>query len=50
MGRAGPGVGTGAGNAEKHSSPQAVEWGRAGNGTGGRILGGPWRPNNVLYE
>jgi len=42
-------VGTGAGNAEKDTPPQAVEWGGAGKRAGGRRFSGPRPPRNELY-
>jgi len=44
MGGAGACGGTGAGNAEKDTPPQAVEWGGAGKRAGGRVFRGPVRP------
>ena len=41
---AGARVGTGAGNAEKGSPPQAVEWGGAGKRAGGPRFSGPVCP------
>ena len=35
---------TGAGNAEKDTLPQAVEWGEAGKSSGGPRFRGPVRP------
>jgi len=43
-------VGTGAGNAEKDTSPQAVEWGGAGTRAGGPRCSGPHPPRNKLYH
>jgi len=43
-------VGTGAGNAEKDSPPQAVEWGGAGKRAGGQRFLGPHPPRNELYQ
>ena len=37
---------TGAGNAEKVSAPQAVEWGGAGTRAGGPRFSGPLPPRN----
>jgi len=45
---AGARVGTGAGNAEKGSPPQAVEWGGAGKRAGGPRFSGPRPPRNEL--
>jgi len=44
MGGEGAGAGTGAGNAEKDTPPQADEWGRAGTMAGGPHCRGPIRP------
>ena len=44
MGGAGARAGTGAGNAEKDTPPQAVEWGGAGKRAGGPSFRGPVRP------
>jgi len=42
-------VGTGAGNAEKDTPPQAVERGGAGKRAGGPHFSGPRPPRNELY-
>ena len=41
--------GTGAGNAEKDTPPQAIEWGGAGKRVGGLRFSGPRPPRNKLY-
>jgi len=48
MGGAGACAGTGAGNAEKGTPPQAVEWGGAGKRAGGPRFSGPRPPRNEL--
>ena len=42
-------MGTGAGNAEKDTPPQAVEWGGAGKTAGGPCFSGPRPPCNEVY-
>ena len=42
-------MGTGAGNAEKDTPPQAAEWGGAGKRAGGPRFSGPRPPRNELY-
>jgi len=42
-------VGTGAGNAEKGTPLQAVEWGGVAKRAGGLRLSGPPPPRNELY-
>jgi len=49
MGGAGARAGTGAGNAEKDTPPQAVEWGGAGKRARGPRFSGPCPPRNELY-
>jgi len=44
MGGAGARAGTGAGNAEKDTPPQAIEWGGAGKRAGGPRFSGPRPP------
>jgi len=46
MGGAGAWVGTGVGNAEKHTPPQAIERGGAGKRAGGPRVSGPRLPRN----
>jgi len=48
MGGARAWAGTGAGNAEKDTPPQAVEWGGAGKMAGGARFAGPRPPRNEL--
>jgi len=48
MGGAGTRAGTGAGNAEKDTAPQAVERGRAGKRAEGPRCSGPRPPHNEL--
>ena len=50
MGGAGASAGTWAGNAEKDTLPQAVEWGRTGRRAGGPRFLGPCPPPNELYS
>ena len=49
MGGAGAWVRTGAGNAEKDTPPQVVEWGGAGQWARGPRFSGPRPPRNELY-
>jgi len=49
MSGAGACAGTGAGNAEKDTPPQAVEWGGAGKTAGGPRFSGPRPPRNEVY-
>jgi len=48
MGGAGPSAGTGAGNAEKDTLRQAVEWGGAGKRARRPRLSGPRPPRKEL--
>ena len=48
MGGARAWAGTWAGNAEKDTPPQAVEWGGAGKMAGGPRFAGPRPPSNKL--
>jgi len=48
MGGVGASAGTGGGNAEKDTTPQAVERGRAGKRAGGPRFPGPRPPRNEL--
>ena len=50
MGGAGASAGTGAGNAEKDTLPQAVEWGGAGKRAAGPRFSASRLPRNELYR